>query len=94
MACNRCGDCCRNNGLIPPTTPLLYGGTDNWLGRLVERLRAIDEICDLAEDHACMFLTDGNCCDIYDDRPSVCREFTDCPNGHEIEADDTAEDKP
>lgn len=74
MACKRCGQCCINNGLIPPLNP--YGEEDapEWLWTLVRHLRA--DVGDIAEDYPCVFLTDDMRCAIHDmAHPQLCREF-------------------
>ena len=73
--CRQCGDCCRNNGLIPPWLPddPADEDTPEWLGVLVANLR--DNFADVAEDYHCVFLTDDNRCAIHELKPNVCREF-------------------
>ena len=78
-ACCRCGDCCRNNGLIPP----LVDDPDapEWLSELVTHLRK--HLGHLSESGcACMFLgTDAvgeSTCLLHAHglyKPAVCREF-------------------
>jgi len=72
VTCKRCGDCCKNNGFIPPVVP----GEDvpEWLALLVAALR---ERCGaVAEDWPCIFLTHDLRCAIHDlAKPEVCREF-------------------
>lgn len=72
-ACIRCGQCCIDNGLIPPAmTP--EEGLSPWLNLLVGQLRK--RIADDAEDWPCVFLADDcHGCLIYDDRPSLCQKF-------------------
>ena len=73
MACNQCGKCCMENGLIPP---LGYGEVTApvWLWCLVRRLR--ENFADIAEEYPCVFLTDNMRCAIHKlDRPSVCVKF-------------------
>ena len=72
--CERCGKCCKANGLIPPLLP----GEDAplWLHALVDGLR--DRLGKEAEYYSsCVFLTGDRRCAIYEDRPVVCRDF-DC----------------
>lgn len=71
-ACKQCGQCCINNGLIPP---LVAGEpAPEWLATLVQRLR--ENFADVAEDIPCVFLTDNMRCAIHDaERPSVCVDF-------------------
>jgi len=72
MPCNQCGQCCMNNGLIPPLVP--REEAPEWLWCLVNRLRR--EFSDTAEDYPCVFLTDDMRCAIHEmDRPSVCVGF-------------------
>lgn len=77
--CKRCGDCCRNNSLIPPLVPGHPADRHAplWLRTVVEHLRK--RFADVAEDDGmeCVFLTTDNRCAIYQWRPSVCRAF-DC----------------
>ncbi|KKN38357.1 hypothetical protein LCGC14_0754320 [marine sediment metagenome] len=54
MACNRCGQCCMDNGLIPPLVP--DEEAPDWLWSLVKRLRT--EFADIAENYPCVFLMD------------------------------------
>lgn len=84
--CTRCGQCCRNNGLIPPA---LHGGDAHIDGTVavVECLRTLlADRTDLVEDNPCVFMchdrskpqTSGVAsafCTIYEYRPRVCREF-------------------
>ena len=70
--CSQCGDCCINNGLIPPLCP--GEESPEWLWCLVNRLRT--EFGSVAENFPCVFLTDDCRCAIYDlGRPSVCVAF-------------------
>jgi len=71
-ACRQCGQCCINNGLIPPLVP--GEEAPEWLWCLVNRLRA--EFGAVAEDFPCVFLTDDLRCAIHEmDRPDVCKKF-------------------
>ena len=78
MTCQRCGDCCRNNGLIPPA------GIDNdapsWMRTLVHNLVTnfayVDDEGEIPARYHCVFLTDDRRCavqDVY--KPKVCRDF-------------------
>lgn len=80
--CQQCGDCCRNNGLIPP-----YIARDvrdqtaespdapGWLVVLVYNLRT--QLADVAEDYHCVFLTEDNRCAIHDvAKPDDCCGFS------------------
>jgi len=69
--CRRCGDCCRNNGLIPPVN--INEAVPGWLNTLVHALRR--DFADVAEDYPCIFLTDENACAIHVHKPAACREF-------------------
>ncbi len=75
MKCDRCGQCCINNGLIPPLN--LDEGPE-WLRDFVDRLRRL--FADTAEEYCCVFLTDYRRCVIYRNRPDVCRDFS-CKDG-------------
>jgi len=66
-----CGDCCRNNGLIPPVNE--DEDVPKWLNILVHTLRR--EFADVAEIRPCIFLTDHNTYAIHEHKPVVCREF-------------------
>ena len=73
VACKQCGQCCVNNGLIPPLIP--GEESPEWLSCLVARLRKEFAAC--AESFPCVFLTDACQCAIHDmDRPSICVDFT------------------
>jgi len=73
MACEQCGQCCVNNGLIPPTLP--GEEVPEWLATLVDRLRT--EFAQYAEAYVCVFLTDDMRCAIHDMyKPQVCRDFS------------------
>jgi len=72
MTCIQCGECCRNNGLIPPLVP----GEDapEWLWRIVNMLRM--EFGATGEAYPCVFLTDDMRCSIYTiGKPDVCTQF-------------------
>ena len=74
MECKRCGECCRNNGMIPPFIP----GEEApfWLLRLVHNLRVM--FGDVAEDCPCMMLTHDNLCllqKVGEYKPQACRDF-------------------
>lgn len=69
--CKRCGQCCRNNGLIPPLMP--SEDAPPWLWSTVNALREL--FADRAEDWKCLYLAADNTCNIYEDRPRICREF-------------------
>lgn len=72
LPCTQCGQCCINNGLIPPLIP--DEEAPEWLWCLVNRLRT--EFAATAEDYTCVFLTDDLRCAIHEmDRPQVCVEF-------------------
>lgn len=72
MPCHQCGQCCINNGLIPPLIP--DEEAPEWLWTLVKRLRA--EFGGIAEDYRCVFLTEDMRCAIHEmERPKCCRDF-------------------
>ena len=76
MGCNKCGQCCISNGLIPPWLP--GEESEPWLICLVSSLRK--HFGDVAEDYPCVFLTDNLGCAIHDvAKPLVCRDFL-CEN--------------
>lgn len=73
MECKQCGQCCINNGLIPPLVP--DEEAPEWLWCLVNRLKTT-ELSATSEQYPCVFLTDDLRCSIHEmARPSVCVEF-------------------
>ena len=94
--CRQCGECCKNNGMIPP---LLFDGRDDelprWLHVIVARLRGDAKLAFLSQYHRCLFLTDDMRCAIHDvAKPSNCREF-DCEKGlRKLVADAVASGRP
>ena len=81
MNCERCGTCCKNNGLIPPLLP--GDESPEWLQCLVNRLRT--EFGATSEEYPCVFLTDDMRCAIYElERPRVCCEFSCNDKGTEL----------
>lgn len=85
MKCRQCGECCLNNGLIPPLVP--PEEAPEWLWCLVNRLRT--EFGAIAEHFPCVFLTDDMRCAIHAmDRPSVCVGFA-CEAAEAAEGEET-----
>ena len=80
MSCKTCGQCCINNGLIPPLCWPDEG--PEWLRDFYDRLPAL--LVDTAEEYPCVFLTDYRRCAIYRDRPAVCRDFSCEPQEGEL----------
>lgn len=70
MHCQKCGDeCC--------TEYTIYGYTDE---DFIEFLKAhygveVIEAVQLKIPHRCIHLTDEGLCDIYENRPKMCREY-------------------
>lgn len=85
--CCRCGQCCRNNGPIPPFVKGRDSSEPGWLKTLCKNLRAAQLCSDWHPDVPCVFLEierdvepGGRMqarCTIYKYRPQVCRDF-DC----------------
>lgn len=77
--CLRCGECCFNNGLIPPLLPTERA--PQWFHTLVENLR--DAFSKNAEDYHCLFLKGDFRCALHGTalKPRSCRDFApgDCP---------------
>jgi len=72
MSCEQCGECCKNNGLIPPLIP--DEEAPEWLWCLVNRLRT--EFGAVADKYPCVFLTDDLRCSIHTTgKPGVCARF-------------------
>ncbi len=81
--CTRCGQCCRNNGLIPPDLK----EENSCLIDLAEALREeLADRPDLVEKSPCLFMCHDQSkpqasgvasafCAIYGWRPRACREF-------------------
>ena len=73
-SCKCCGQCCVDNGLIPPLIPDRDEGAPEWLVTLVSRLRS--RLADIAGQYPCIFLTDDFRCVIHEVyKPLVCKEF-------------------
>ncbi len=72
--CQQCGNCCVNNGLIPPLVDGFDEDVPEWLSCLVNRLRT--EFGSVAENYPCVFLTDDMRCAIHEMcQPDVCSHF-------------------
>jgi len=78
FVCKKCGDCCRNNGAIPPLLDAYVADATapEWLRVLVRNMRKF--WADTAEEKPhCVFLTDDNLCAIHDiAKPDMCKGFT------------------
>ena len=77
--CKRCGQCCQNNGLIPPLVPGVDGGDHvpvlTWLQDVVDGLRErLADSPDIVENGHCIMYASGGCL-VYEGRPDVCRHF-------------------
>ena len=73
MSCSRCGQCCENNGLIPPL--MEDEEAPEWLRFLVKSLQT--RFGDVAEEYSCVFLTDDLRCAIHNidmAKPGICEE--------------------
>lgn len=69
--CKRCGQCCMDNGLIPPVLPD-DPDAPAWLIVLVASL--LKHFADVAEEYPCVFLTNDLSCAIHDvAKPGICR---------------------
>ena len=85
--CKQCGQCCENNGLIPPILPeeLEQDPVPGFVRAVLYRLRN-DTIWPISESIPCVFLREDRKCSIHGMKPSVCHEFDgeDCPNPNNL----------
>jgi len=76
-SCDGCGDCCHNNGAIPPALDMGEDDIDlpEWMHVLVRRLREFWASSSEEQPH-CVFLTDDLRCAVHDvAKPACCKEF-------------------
>ena len=76
--CRQCGQCCKNNGFVPPR--LFDDERDDdwpeWLVVLASRLKTFF-VGDDALNYPCVFLTDDMRCAVHNVcKPVICRDFT------------------
>lgn len=79
IECRRCGDCCRNNGPVPPIVAEMDTNAPEWLRTLCNHLAFWNGVGADPPNHPCVMLTDDNRCALHSTpyKPAVCRDF-DC----------------
>lgn len=69
--CKRCGNCCSN---YLPLSNKEFNDLKNIIKK--RKLKSNKRIFESNYYHTCPFLNANNKCDIYEDRPMICKSFT------------------